>query len=88
MKSPFNLLGIGDNRSFFSTEVDSKSFPIDLEIPFLVSGHFKDDLRTRKANDHEFNHVREESRGKQNDRSPKNSSFVIWSSVYIVSGDE
>ena len=71
----------------FSMEIYSEVLPITLGVPFLKPRYSKNDLWTREMNNHEFNHVREGSRGKQNDRSPKNSSLVIWSSVYIVSGD-
>ena len=87
MKSSLNPLGIRDDKWVFGMEVYSEVLPVNLGLPFLKPGHSKNDLWTGEMNNHESNHIREGSRGKRNVRSPKNSSLVIWSSIYIVSGD-
>ena len=38
-------------------------------------------------NDHEFNHVREGSKGERDDGGPTNSTFGVGGSVYIVGDD-
>ena len=44
-------------------KVDSILNPINLWVPFLEPGHFKDNLGLREPYNHEFYHVREDIRG-------------------------
>ena len=87
MKSLLNLLGIGDDWRVFGTKIDSECFPVNFGVPFLESGHTKDDLGMREMNDHKFNCVRERSEGEGNNGGPTNGSFGVRSSINIIGSD-